>query len=350
MRPRTVARAGILLFAAVVACVLGFRARVSPVEAVEAPATVATLARTDAPDFTLFGVKWTDRKVVDVYYTWAGGPCAVQGVADFSGPASTIAPEIAVTQLRSALNDINAGLRGALTLNLAGETTRAELCGQDTAKAIVVGWGAIGDPTSTGRAYYSATKGASNPESVQFGRVFIRNDRDFSCLEGETYRELRHVMIHEILHTLGVDHSADPAAIMTPNNILCLSATTLQADDLAALAALYPPPSAPSTPPGPSGNEPSTPLPLPTVGVGLGLFAAAPSFSAGGQALVVFGGGSVAQLEVAAKAAGATGVWAQQANGTYRLLVIGGPTFVNDGFRAAFAAGFGAAAAITLTR
>lgn len=55
-------------------------------------------------------------------------------------------------------------------------------------------------------------------------------------------------------------------------------------------------------------------------------------------------------MEAAASAVGAAGIWAQDAGGEYALLVIGGPSFINDPFRARFAAGFVPPVAITLTR
>lgn len=79
-------------------------------------------------------------------------------------------------------------------------------------------------------------------------------------------------------------------------------------------------------------------------------FARSPVYSRDGQAGVVFLGSTVAQLEAAASGAGATGIWAQDASGEYALLVIGGPSFINDPFRARFATGFTPPVAITLTR
>ncbi len=79
-------------------------------------------------------------------------------------------------------------------------------------------------------------------------------------------------------------------------------------------------------------------------------FAAPPAFGGGMIAQVVFLGGTVDDLESATRAAGATGVWAQDATGVYRLLPIGAPAFVRAPFLAAFPNGFAVAAAVTLTR
>lgn len=81
-----------------------------------------------------------------------------------------------------------------------------------------------------------------------------------------------------------------------------------------------------------------------------GTFAAPPVFGASGQAAVVFVGGSVDDLEGAARASGASGVWAQDASGTFQLLVVGGPAFLRETFVARFPAGFASATALTLTR
>ena len=68
------------------------------------------------------------------------------------------------------------------------------------------------------------------------------------------------------------------------------------------------------------------------------------------QALAVFSGGSVAQLEASATVSIVNGVWVQDATGTFRLLVVGGPAFINDQFRASFPTGFAANTAVTLVR
>ena len=101
-----------------------------------------------------------------------------------------------------------------------------------------------------------------------------------------------------------------------------------------------------STTPTPTPVPTATPAPAPPPGT----FANAPVFGTGRQALVVFNGGTVDQLEAAAIAGGATGVWAQDASGTYQLFVVRGPVFVNATFRAAFPVGIRSATALTLTR
>jgi hypothetical protein len=79
-------------------------------------------------------------------------------------------------------------------------------------------------------------------------------------------------------------------------------------------------------------------------------FAATPTFGAGGQAAAVFLGGAVDDLEAAARTSGANGVWAQDGEGRFQLLVVGGPAFLRDGFAERFPGGFASAVAVTLTR
>ena len=78
-----------------------------------------------------------------------------------------------------------------------------------------------------------------------------------------------------------------------------------------------------------------------------GTLASNPVYSTGGQAAVVFNGGSVAQLDAALIRNGAAGAWAQDVLGNFVLYVVGGGA-VNNGFAAAFPYGFPAATALTL--
>ena len=90
--------------------------------------------------------------------------------------------------------------------------------------------------------------------------------------------------------------------------------------------------------------------PKPAASVGAGTFSARPVFSASGQAFVVYASGSAEQLEAAAATAGATGVWVQDTNGKFFLLVVRGPAFLRQEFEAAFPLGFAGSTAMTLVR
>ena len=84
--------------------------------------------------------------------------------------------------------------------------------------------------------------------------------------------------------------------------------------------------------------------------VASGSFVTNVTFGASGQASVVFGGGTVDDLEMAANRSGADGVWVQDATGAFQLLLINGPEFLKSAFSAAFADGFTTATAVMLTR
>ena len=99
-----------------------------------------------------------------------------------------------------------------------------------------------------------------------------------------------------------------------------------------------------------TGSAPTPPPVAPPVSGGSGTFAAAPIFSTNGQALVIFSGGSVDQLEASATSSSAKGVWVQDSTGAYQLLVVGGPAFLKDQFKAKFATGWSTNTPMTLTR
>ena len=77
-------------------------------------------------------------------------------------------------------------------------------------------------------------------------------------------------------------------------------------------------------------------------------------YSKDGFAMTVYSG-SIVELEAAAGAAGATGVWVQDVSGRFQLLPVRGPVFLQSGFEAAFPAAPGSVAfpqmtAVTLVR
>ena len=79
-------------------------------------------------------------------------------------------------------------------------------------------------------------------------------------------------------------------------------------------------------------------------------FFSPPVFNASGLAFAVFAGGTVEQLEAAAAATEASGVWAQDNLGAPVLLVVGRPAFLTQPFRTAIPNGFSGATAVTLIR
>ena len=65
---------------------------------------------------------------------------------------------------------------------------------------------------------------------------------------------------------------------------------------------------------------------------------------------VVFVGGRPTDLEQAARDAGASGVWVQDAGGAFQLLVVGAPAFLRESFERAFPLNIPGPVAVTLTR
>ena len=81
-----------------------------------------------------------------------------------------------------------------------------------------------------------------------------------------------------------------------------------------------------------------------------GAFATTPVFAANGQALAIFTGGTVDQFAASALAAQASGAWVQDSAGAFQVLIIGGPSFLQDSFRGKFPSGFPGLIPVTLTR
>lgn len=99
---------------------------------------------------------------------------------------------------------------------------------------------------------------------------------------------------------------------------------------------------------GPAGSTgPTAPaLPPAASATAKGVLASNPAFDSTGRALAVFNGGTIPQLEGEAKRVEASGVWVQDADGNYRLLIVGGPAFLNDEFKGKFPNGVGVASVL----
>jgi len=330
----------LVLIAPLLAGIAGGRA-----EASIAPPPAQRIASTSGPAYQLEGFRWY-RSSVPVYFNWEGGTCVFAGT-NLSGPATAIPPAVLTETLQASINALNVQLRGGLTLVFAGAATHTELCSSTSTRPIVVGFGAI---ATTGQALsFGAVRGDAY-SSYTAARVFASNTTDFSCPGEPVYRDLQLTMMHELLHSIGIGHSTDPQALMAPTFNACQGGTHgLNADDLAAIAALYPPTLPPPSAATPTATATAVPTAV-TTAVATPAFRSTVIFAPSGQALAVFVGGSAVQLEAAAGGVGATGAWVQDARGIFRLLVVNGPPFLRTQFQAAFPQGIPPNSAVTLVR
>ncbi len=284
------------------------------------------------PAFKFGNFRWAGEKTVEVYYNWDGGAC-VFGGNDFSGPESPLPMSVLTETLRSSVAEINENLNGALTLEFKGPATRAQLCDSSAEPDIVVG---VGTLEAAGQALSYGHLRAGTFAVYTAARVFVSNTAPFTCRDAPVYRDLRHTLTHELLHAVGIGHSEEPGVLMAPTFSVCRSGYAMQDDDVAALAALYPP------------KQPViavTPVPA-----GAGGFLTRVVYAPNGQALAVFPGGSAEQLEAAARSVNAQGVWVQDRTGQFHLLVVNGPNFLRDQFREAFLQGVPTNTAVTLAQ
>lgn len=337
--------------ALVIALLAGLALLGARAEAAEARRTPSTLIDGAQPWYSTEGHRW-ERSEVLVYSNWEGGTCVIDG-NDMSSGAPAIPTEVLDATLQASLAEINGHLRGGLRLRYAGTATRALLCSTNEALPIVVGFATA---PSTGTTLLAG----SRPPGVAIGtlsvaRVLIRPTGWIQiCPDEPRYRELRHVVTHELLHAIGVGHTDVPSALMRPTFSSCDTPHTMQPDDVAAVNALYPPvlPATPAATATPTASATATPTPTatPLPAAPPGTFSGPVRFSSSGQALAVFSGGSTGQLETAARAEAAGGAWVQDAIGRFRLLVVDGPPFLRQEFAGAFPAGLWSNVAVTLVR
>ncbi len=271
----------------------------------EPPAMVAY--RAEGPglsaNFALIGFRW-EQASISVYHNFEGGPCLLEGgglTDDFGGPAS---PHVTAAEMETRLSRVivhlNTALAGRLRLVDAGQATRAQLCTHDSARPIIVGFGAMAAP-GLGEAISLARRDPQGQfDDPLSSRIFISSTDTFTCAETGSNSQLDAVLLHELLHGIGIDHTSVAAAVMYFESDDCAPVTTMQADDLRALDALYgevkaaPSPTAVPASPTP---QPGSPAPVPTTSPPLPVpnpVAVTPnggSYLAGANGAVISGGG-----------------------------------------------------------
>lgn len=276
---------------------------------------------------------------------WAPELTAIPFCTDQARRPAAIAPAAFQRSVEQAVALWNAA--GAqLNASYAGD------CGPDT-------WNATSKPVRIG--FNENAHGAVGSEAAQtmlvIGTPPLEHivDAQINIDQGAATMApacLAHIVIHETGHALGLNHSSDPADIMYPTFDPQQPAnckTSPSPNEYAAIRALYGPSSSSRTPASPIVDQGSPPA-SPAGRADGGRLVSAPVFDPSGVALAVFDAGSLAQIETAARAAGATGVWAQDGSGQFHALVIGAPAFVNADFRSALGGGFTTSTSVTLTR
>lgn len=242
----------------------------------EPPALVAYHA--DGPglsaNFDLIGFRW-EQASISVYHNFEGGPCLLAGgglTDDFGGPAS---PHVTAAEMETRLSQViahlNTALGGRLRLVDAGQATRAQLCAHDSARPIVVGFGAMAAPGLGEAISLSRRDPQGQFDDPLSSRIFISTTDTFTCAETGSDSQLDAVLLHELLHGIGIDHTSVATAVMYFESDDCAPVTAMQPDDLRALDALYgevtaPPPGTPSPTPAPASPtpQPGSPTPVPT--------------------------------------------------------------------------------------
>ena len=201
---------------------------VKRVSSAHAQPVAAALAVGTSDEYSITGYRWNNRTTVEVYSSWEGGACSLDGT-DFGGNAGMAGASVAAQVLQESIDDINANLRGGLVLVNAGQVPHSELCSKRTSRPIVIGWGALAE---TGRtlSYGLTSSTGESRYAMQYARVFLTDSYDFACDGTAPYRDLQHTVTHELLHAIGVGHSDDSSAIMTPTSTACEAGYLMEAE------------------------------------------------------------------------------------------------------------------------
>ncbi|MDA0270516.1 MAG: matrixin family metalloprotease [Chloroflexi bacterium] len=172
------------------------------------------------------------QSTVSVFSNWDTAVCT----SAYSNPTGDSTPPLSPREMQSILStaiaQLNLGLDGRLVLVDAGTGLAGVHCGEAAPTGVIsVGW----SPLTPGIAGFALQ--ASNGDAIIGSGVVISTI--VPCKKtGDT---VKFVMLHEMMHSLGIPHSDVPGSLMYERNG-CGATASLGAADLAALDERYPAP------------------------------------------------------------------------------------------------------------
>lgn len=195
-----------------------------------APTTVQAAGPTlGAPADSSDAARW-QQPIVSVWSNWNAAICngAYRNVTgDPAPPLSSGEMQRILTEVIAQLNE---KLDGGLTLVDAGTGAVGQHCGDaELPGGISVGWSPL-ETGIAGMAPLAFDGAAVIGAGVVLNSILV-------CDNAAGWIEF--VMLHEMMHALGIDHSEVPGSIMN-ERVGCEQAAVIHADDIATLNAHYP--------------------------------------------------------------------------------------------------------------
>jgi len=179
--------------------------------------------------YTLYAAKW-QQPTVEVWPNWDEAVCDSAYPNVTGNPAPPLSAREMQGILTAVIAELNQKLRGGLTLVDGGTGPGGAHCGQDGASGgISIGW----SPLATGIAGIAPLTFDNNAivgAGVVINPILV-------CGDVRQWIEL--VVLHEMLHALGIAHSDVPGSVMN-ERAGCDASADLSADDIAALRDQYP--------------------------------------------------------------------------------------------------------------
>jgi len=194
------------------------------------PATAQAHAPASAGStYTLYPEKWK-QPTVSVWSNWNATVCTGAYSNPTGDPTPPLSPREMHRILSAVITQLNDNLDGALILHHAGSHPANTHCGQtDLAGGIFVGWSPL-TAGIAGMAPLASKDGAIIGAGVVLNPILV-------CHDASQWIEF--VLLHELMHALGIGHSPAPGAVMH-ERAGCDSAAVLDTHDVAALNAHYP--------------------------------------------------------------------------------------------------------------